>query len=369
MHKYQTHWVEHSEVKILSNSGKKHIALVAGGMSAEREVSLVSAEGVSKALIELGYKVTFIDMGADIATKLQEIKPDIVFNCLHGTYGEDGNLPGLLNILRIPYTHSGVLSSALAFDKIHSRSWFLMNDINMAENIVVSRDDNISHLSKLAYREEFAGDTERSTTAYNNVREDASTGTTHKLPLEVEFREMAKTDPMKRPYVIKPLTQGSSIGVEVIFEEDNFNFADYDFPYGDQVIIEQYIKGRELQVAVLNGKALGVLEIKLLKNRFYDYETKYTEGFAEHLCPALLPADLYEKVLIESEKIYKTMNCRGPARAEFILEDQTNKLYALEINTHPGMTPLSIVPEIAAYAGINFTNLIEEIIKTASFES
>lgn len=321
MYKYQTHWVEYSVVKTLSSTGKKHIALVAGGMSTEREVSLVSAEGVSKALIELGYRVTFIDMGADIAIKLQEIKPDIVFNCLHGTYGEDGCLPGLLNIMRIPYTHSGVLSSALAFDKIHSRSWFLTNNINMAKNIVVNKSDNI------------------------------------------------KSDPMKRPYVIKPLTQGSSIGVEVIFEEDDFNFADYDFPYGDQVIIEQYIKGRELQVAVLNGKALGALEIKLLKNRFYDYETKYTEGFAEHLCPAPLPANLYEELLIESEKIYKTMNCRGPARAEFILEDQTNKLYALEINTHPGMTPLSIVPEIAAYAGINFTNLIEEIIKTASFES
>ncbi|MCC8467813.1 MAG: D-alanine--D-alanine ligase [Rickettsia endosymbiont of Eriopis connexa] len=321
MHKYQTHWVEHSEVKILSTTGKKHIALVAGGMSAEREVSLVSAEGVSKALIELVYKVTFIDMGADIAVKLQEIKPDIVFNCLHGTYGEDGCLPGLLNIMRIPYTHSGVLSSALAFDKIHSRAWFTANNITMADSIIVNKSDNI------------------------------------------------KTDPISRSYVIKALTQGSSIGVEVIFEEDDFNFADYNFPYGDQVIIEQYIKGRELQVAILNGKALGALEIKLLKNRFYDYETKYTEGFAEHLCPAPLPANLYEKLLIESEKIYKTMNCKGPARAEFILEEQTNKLYALEINTHPGMTPLSIVPEIAAYAGINFTNLIEEIIKTASFES
>ncbi|MFV0250474.1 MAG: D-alanine--D-alanine ligase [Rickettsia aeschlimannii] len=321
MHKYQTHWVEHSIVKILSNTGKKYIALMAGGMSAEREVSLVSSEGVSKALIELGYRVTFIDMGADIAVRLQEIKPDIVFNCLHGTYGEDGCLPGLLNTMRIPYTHSGVLSSALAFDKIHSRSWFLTNNINMAESIVVNKSDNI------------------------------------------------KNDPMKRPYVIKPLTQGSSIGVEVIFAEDDFNFADYDFPYGDQVIIEQYIKGRELQVAVLNGKALGVLEIKLLKNRFYDYETKYTEGFADHLCPAPLPANLYEKLLIESEKIYKIMNCKGPARVEFILEEQTNKLYALELNTHPGMTPLSIVPEIAAYAGINFTNLIEEIIKTANFES
>ncbi|AAU03722.1 D-alanine--D-alanine ligase [Rickettsia typhi] len=321
MNKYQTHLLEHSVVKILSGTGKKHIALVAGGMSAEREVSLISSVGVSKALIELGYKVTFIDMGADIAVKLQEINPDIVFNCLHGTYGEDGCLPGLLNIMRIPYTHSGVLSSALAFDKIHSRSCFLKNNINMADSIVVSKSDHIN------------------------------------------------TDPMKRPYVIKPLKQGSSIGVEVIFEEDDFHFIDYDFPYGEDIIIEQYIQGQELQVALLNGKALGVLEIKLLKNRFYDYETKYNKGFAKHVCPAQLPANLYKKLLIESEKIYKTINCKGPVRAEFILEEQTNKLYVLEINTHPGMTPLSIVPEIAAYAGISFTNLIEEIIKMASFES
>ncbi|MCC8377325.1 MAG: D-alanine--D-alanine ligase [Rickettsia endosymbiont of Graphium doson] len=321
MHKYQTHWVESSEIKILSDSGKKHIALVAGGMSAEREVSLISAVGVGKALIEAGYKVTFIDMGADIAVKLNEIKPDIVFNCLHGTYGEDGCLPGLLNIMRIPYTHSGVLASSLAFDKVHSRSWFLTNNINMAESIVINKNYNV------------------------------------------------KADPIKRPYVIKPLTQGSSIGVEVIFEEDDFNFANYDFPYGDEVIIEKYIKGRELQVAILNGKALGALEIKLLKNRFYDYETKYTKGFAEHLCLAPLPTDIYDKLLKESEKIYNTMNCKGAARAEFILEDGTNKLYALEINTHPGMTPLSIVPEIAAHVGINFVNLIEEILKTASFES
>lgn len=321
MNKYQIHWVESSEIKILSDSGKKHIALVAGGMSSEREVSLISAEGVGKALIEVGYKVTFIDMGADLAVKLHEIKPDMVFNCLHGTYGEDGCLPGLLNIMRIPYTHSGVLASSLAFDKVHSRSWFLTNNINMAESIVVNKSDNI------------------------------------------------KADPIKRPYVIKPLTQGSSIGVEIIFEADDFSFANYDFPYGNKVIIEKYIRGRELQVVILNGKALGALEIKLLKNRFYDYETKYTEGFAEHICPAPLPSELYDKLLRESEKIYKTMNCRGPARAEFILEDETKKLYALEINTHPGMTPLSIVPEIATSQGINFVNLIEEILKTANCDS
>ncbi|QQV74797.1 D-alanine--D-alanine ligase [Rickettsia tillamookensis] len=321
--KYQTHWVEHSEVKILSTTGKKHIALVAGGMSAEREVSLVSSEGVSKALIELGYKVTFIDMGADIAVKLQEIKPDIVFNCLHGTYGEDGNLPGLLNILRIPYTHSGLFASCIAFNKIYSKGIMgAIRDIHLQEEfVVINKEDNI------------------------------------------------KIDPIPRPYVIKPLTQGSSIGIEIVFKEDNFNFADYNFPYGNEIIVERYIKGRELQVALLNGKALGALEIQLLKNRFYDYETKYTEGLAKHLCPAPLTKDLYQKLLGASEEIYRAIGCRGVARAEFILEDQTNKLYPLEINTHPGMTPLSIVPGIAAYAGINFTNLIEEIIKTASFES
>lgn len=318
--KYETHYRYNSEVKELNTSGKKHIALVAGGMSAESEVSLSSARSVSRVLLELGHRVTFIDMGADIAVRLQEIKPELVFNCLHGTYGEDGCLPGLLNIMRIPYTHSGVLASCLAFDKVYSRGWFLANDIAMAKSIVVHRSDNI------------------------------------------------KTDPMERPYVIKPLTQGSSIGVEVIFLEDDFNFANYDFPYGDKVIIEKYIKGRELQVAILNGKALGALEIKLLSKRFYDYETKYNKGFAEHLCPAPLPFDLYSKLLMESEKIYKLMNCKGVARVEFLLEDGTNKLFALEINTHPGMTDLSIVPEIAAYAGIDFVNLVEEIIKTASFE-
>ncbi|MFY9589604.1 D-alanine--D-alanine ligase [Rickettsia endosymbiont of Halotydeus destructor] len=321
MHKYQTRWVENSKVTILASSGKKHIALVAGGMSAEREVSLVSAEGVSKALIDAEYQVTFIDMGADIAVKLLEIKPDIVFNCLHGTYGEDGCLPGLLNIMRIPYTHSGLATSALTFDKIYSASFFMAHNITMPKTIIVNKNDNI------------------------------------------------KTDPIERPYVIKPLNQGSSIGVEVIFKEDNFNFADYNFPYGDQIIVQKYIKGRELQVAVLNGKALGALEIKLLKNRFYDYETKYTEGFAEHLCPAPLSADLYNKLLKKSEEVFNTSNCKGVARVEFILEEKTNKLFALEINTHPGMTPLSIVPEIAAYKNISFINLIKEILKTASFDS
>lgn len=320
MHKYQASFITNSKVTILSNKGKKHVAVVGGGMSAEREVSLVSSSGVNQALVDSGYKVTFIDMGVDIASVLLQIKPDIVYNCLHGTYGEDGCLPGLLNILRIPYTHSGVLASSLAFSKTHAKAWFVANDIKIAKSIIVNKFDNINN------------------------------------------------DPMPRPYVIKAIIQGSSIGVEVIFVEDDFNFADYDFPYGDQVMIEEYIKGREMQVAVLNGKALGVLEIKLLKRRFYDYDTKYTEGLAQHLCPAPLPQNMYNRLLEESERIYKIMHCRGTIRAEFILDESINEFFALEINTHPGMTPLSIIPEIAASQGIGFCSLIEKILETASID-
>ncbi len=320
-HKYQTKFIPHSSITAHNSEGKKHIALIAGGMSAEREVSIISSEGTLKTLLDLGYRVTSIDMGADIASVLADIKPDIVFNCLHGTYGEDGCLPGLLNIMRIPYTHSGVLSSALAFNKIKSKQFFVANDITTARSVIVSKKDGL------------------------------------------------KTDPMPRPYVIKPVTQGSSIGIEVIFTEDNFDFANYSFPYGEQIIVEEYIRGREMQVAVLNGKALGILEIELLKNRFYDYETKYTEGFANHILPAKLPEQIYQDILLQAEKAYKLMDCNGMVRVEFIYNEELNKNYILELNTHPGMTPLSICPEIAAFVGINFPAFIEELLNSARFES
>ena len=322
MHIFHTTFIEKSKIVEYSSTGKKHIALVGGGMSAEREVSLSSTNGVAQSLIKSGYKVTFIDMGADIATTIQALKPDLVFNCLHGTYGEDGCLPGLLNILRIPYTHSGLLASAIAFSKPDSKAHFVANNIPIAKSKLVSKKDNI------------------------------------------------KTDIFPRPYVIKPLTQGSSIGVELVFEGDTFNFADYDFPYGDEVIVEEYISGREMQVAVLNGKALGALEIKLLQGkRFYDYETKYTPGFAEHLLPAPLPNNLYDRLLTQAENIYKIIGCRGLARVEFIYSEEKEGFFVLEINTHPGMTPLSICPEIAAYAGIDFDSLMEKLIETASCDA
>lgn len=321
MSDFKTIFRPKSDVEVISSSGKKHIVVLAGGMSAEREVSFSSASGVAKALVNLGYRVTQVDMGADLATCLTELKPDVVFNCLHGTYGEDGCVPGLLNIMHIPYTHSGLLTSAVAFSKMVSRDIFLQRDVKCADAVYVNKNDSI------------------------------------------------KTDPIKRPYVIKPLAQGSSVGIKVIFDGDDFNFTDYEFDYGDTILVEQYIKGREIEVAVLNGKALGALEIKLLKNkRFYDYETKYTDGFAEHIFPANLSSKAYDRSLELSEKVYKAMGCKGIARVEFIYSDEKDEFYILEINTHPGMTPLSLCPEIAQKVGISFEELIDEILKSASYE-
>lgn len=317
---YQTRYREKTSIETKSATGKKHIAVVGGGMSAEREVSLSSSNGVCSTLVELGYQVTFVDMGGDIAVILDSLKPDIVFNCLHGTYGEDGCLQGMLNIMHIPYTHAGVKSSAISFDKATSREIFITHGLKYAQSKLVHKEDKLT------------------------------------------------SDPMPRPYVIKPISQGSSVGVELVFEEDAFDFAHYNFEYGETILVEQYIKGREIQVATLNGKALGVLEIKLLKNRFYDYETKYTEGFAEHLVPAPLSDEQMRRVLALSEKVNNLLNITGLARVEWLYQEEEDEFYILEANTHPGMTPLSICPEIAAYAGIDFPQLLEEIIATAKYE-
>lgn len=295
----------------------KHIVIVAGGMSAEREVSVNSAEQVIPALIELGHKVTFIDMGADIAVHLHQLKPDLVFNCLHGTYGEDGCLAGLLNIMNIPYTHSGLETSAIAFDKTRTKEILLNHNIKFADGVLIRKNDNL------------------------------------------------KQDPLPRPYIIKPAKQGSSVGVIAIFEEDEFNFADYDFAYGDEILVEQFIKGQEINVAVLNGKAIGAIEIKP-KNRFYDYEAKYTEGLAEHIYPPNLSQGAYNKALEIAEKIYKILDCRSIARVELIY--YKGEFYTLEINTHPGITSLSLCPEIAKYNNIDFKQLINDIVEHAIIE-
>lgn len=301
------------------SSSKPHVAVLLGGLSSEREVSLVSGNAVITALKSLGYQVTPIDMGRDIASKLIQTKPDVVFNALHGPYGEDGCVQGLLEIMQIPYTHSGVTASAICMDKIRSKEVFVSNNILCPKGKIIARNDNIN------------------------------------------------TDPIPRPYVVKPIFEGSSIGVNVVFEKDNFSFVDYEWKYGDQVIIEEYIPGKEIQVAVVGDTPLGAIEIRP-KGRFYDYEAKYTKGKAEHFMPAPISKDAYEEVLELAGRIHRIMGCRSVSRVDFRYDDRVQGkggFYVLEVNTHPGFTPLSLVPEIAAHAGISFSELVEKLISEA----
>lgn len=311
-----------NNLDIKTDSSKKTVAVIGGGMSSERDVSYMSSDGIVNSLVSLGFQVLFIDMGTDISNLLYKIKPDVVFNALHGTYGEDGCLPGLLNILGIPYTGPGVLASSLAMNKKKSYEIFKVNGIDTIEAQIISKNDKIV------------------------------------------------SDPIPRPYVIKPISQGSSVGIELVLKETSFSFKSYDFPYGDEVMVEPYTKGQEIQVAVLNGKALGGLEIELLKDKlFYDYETKYTEGFAKHIYPAQVPQKIYDEFLSISEKVCKIFSCQeGIIRVEFIYDKFKDKKYILEVNTHPGMTPLSICPEIASYQGISYTELVRLILEKAKYE-
>ncbi|MCH9753694.1 MAG: D-alanine--D-alanine ligase [Alphaproteobacteria bacterium] len=303
--------------KIKNSNNKINVALVYGGMSSEREVSLMSFQGFKSNLLELGYKVTPIDMGYDISEHIINVKPDIVFNGLYGTYGEDGSLSGLLDILGIKYTHSGTLASALAFNKEISFKIFESTGIKVADYRVVSKNDKI------------------------------------------------KSDPMPRPYVIKPISEGSSVGVEIVFEGDSFDFSKYKWAHGNRVIVQKYIKGREIQVSIFKDKAIGALEIKPLKRRFYDYDTKYTDGMADHIMPAKLESHIEEKMFEISEKAHHCLKCNNINRVEFIFDEceGIDGIYILEANTNPGMTPLSIVPETCAYYGISYKDILNELVQ------
>jgi D-alanine-D-alanine ligase len=309
-------------IKLLPDQVKYniHVAVVMGGLSEEREVSISSGQGIVKYLQQAGYAtITAIDMGNDIADILFKLKPGVVFNALHGGYGENGCLPGILEIMKIPYTHSGVLASAVGIDKIKSRDVFVANGIKCAPGKIITKGGDI------------------------------------------------KGDPMPRPYVIKPIDQGSSIGISVVFEGDNFDIRDYDFGFGDNVLVEKYIPGRELQVVVLNGRALGVMEMRV-KGRFYDYAAKYTEGLAEHIYPAEIPEHKYKQAMELAVAAHNVLGCSGVSRAEFRYDDTDGgdgELYMLEVNTHPGMTPLSIVPDIAAREGITYDKLLQILIDEA----
>lgn len=304
--------------KIKNSNNKIHIAFIYGGMSSEREVTIFSKKGLTTAIHNLGYTFTPIDMGNDIATALEKVNPDIVYNGLYGTHGEDGCLPGLLEIMGLKYTHSNVLSSAVAMDKVLCTDILLANGIKCPQRKIISKKENIT------------------------------------------------VDPMPRPFVIKPVHEGSSVGVELVFEKDNFDMSKYKWQHGEKMIVEKYIPGIEVEVAVFNNKAIGAIEIEPIKKRFYDYETKYTDGFANHHMPARINKEAYKKCLIISEKIHNILNCKSVSRVDFRYnpnEGSNGEFYFLETNTHPGMTPLSLVPEICAYENISFEQLIDQIIK------
>jgi D-alanine-D-alanine ligase len=300
---------------------KKHVAVLMGGWSAEREVSLVSGAAVVEALQEKGYRVSAIDVGHTVATTLADMKPDVCFNALHGRFGEDGCIQGVLETLGIPYTHSGVLASAMAMDKPLAKKLYATVGLPCVEGGVFHRDQIL------------AGDV------------------------------------MARPYVIKPLNEGSSVGVKIVTGEENeLPFQSEAWHYGTEVLVERYIPGREVQVAVLDNKALGAIEIRPTK-QFYDYEAKYSDGFAEHLMPAPIDKAVYDDVMQMAETAHKVLGCRGVTRTDFRYDDtagEPGKLFILETNTQPGMTPLSLTPEIAAHRGMDFGQLVDWLVKDAS---
>ncbi|RIK95475.1 MAG: D-alanine--D-alanine ligase [Proteobacteria bacterium] len=293
----------------------RHIAVLMGGWSAEREVSLVSGKAVSKALGELGFSVSEIDVQRDIAAVLARLKPDVAFNALHGRWGEDGAIQGLLEILNIPYTHSGVLASAVAMDKPVAKHLFAGVGIPCAEGRVLSRDD------------------------------------------------LLQAEPMARPFVVKPLNEGSSVGVHIVQPGDDWDLSDTPA----RVLVERYIPGREIQVAVMDGRALGAIEIRP-KSGFYDYAAKYTVGLAVHVMPAPLAAKAYDRVLDYAERAHRVLGCRGVTRSDFRYHEAEDEFYILETNTQPGMTPLSLVPEIAAHKGISFANLVAWLVDDAGVQ-
>jgi D-alanine-D-alanine ligase len=297
------------------------VAVLMGGWSAEREVSLVSGGAVCAALENAGYAVTAIDVQRDMSSLLPRLspRPDVVFNALHGRYGEDGCIQGLLNILEIPYTHSGLLASALAMNKPMAKRLFAEVGIPVAEHQVVARE-------------------------------------------ALEAGEV-----MTPPYVIKPLNEGSSVGIRIVREgEGCASFAGTAWSYGGAVMVERFISGRELTVAVMGDRALAVTEITTTRG-FYDYDAKYAPGGSRHVVPAEIDAALYSECLRLAVAAHRTLGCRGVSRADFRYDG--TDLYILEVNTQPGMTPTSLVPEQAAHVGISFTDLVNWMVENAACDS
>jgi D-alanine-D-alanine ligase len=303
----------------------KHVAVLMGGWSAEREVSLWSGKACADAAEKCGYKVSRVDVGRDIATVLTELKPDCALNILHGRPGEDGTLQGMLEILGIPYSHSGVMASSVAIQKDIAKTVLKAAGIPVPGGMVVHR------------------------------------------------AEAAKKHLLPRPYVIKPVAEGSSVGVFIVREDHAHppqELTASDWKLGDLVLVEPYIPGKELTSAVLGDKALGVIEI-VPTTKFYDYEAKYASGGSKHLLPAPVSDEIYEACRKLTLDAHHALGCRGVSRADFRYDDSqpgTAGLYCLEVNTQPGMAPTSLVPELAAHAGLSFEDLVRWMIEDVSLE-
>lgn len=303
------------------------VAVLMGGWSAEREVSLTSGAGIAAACARLGHEVTSIDMGRDVAARLVEAAPDVVFNALHGTPGEDGSVQGLLDLMGLKYTHSGLRASAIAIDKVLTKSVLVPLGIRMPGGQVV------------------------------------------------DSASLHDADPLPRPYVLKPVNEGSSVGVAIVTDTSNYgnpiaHDAEGPWRHFAQLLAEPFIAGRELTVAVLDGPEgiwpLAVTELNPTQG-FYDYDAKYTDGLTEHHCPADLPADVEAAALDMAARAHAALGCRGASRSDFRYDPAQGQagLYLLEVNTQPGMTPLSLVPEQAKYRGIAYDDLVARILASA----
>jgi D-alanine-D-alanine ligase len=305
-----------------------HVAVLMGGWSAEREVSLTSGRGVAAALESLGHRVTAIDMDRDVAFRLREAAPDVVFNALHGTPGEDGSVQGMLDLMGLRYTHSGLATSVIAIDKQLTKNELLPHGIRMPGGVIVASES------------------------------------------------LYAADPLPRPFVLKPLNEGSSVGVAIVTEGGNYGSPigrDTNGPWQQfpTLLAEPYIRGRELTVSVLGGpngdQALGITELKPV-NGWYDYDAKYTDGLTTHVCPAEdIPVDVAASMLAMSLKAHAVLGCKGVSRSDFRWDDKAGEagLYLLEVNTQPGMTPLSLVPEQARHLGMSYAELVQRIVEEA----
>ena len=304
--------------------GAKHVAVLMGGFSSERQVSLWSGSACADELERVGYRVTRVDVDRTIASVLADLRPDVVFNALHGPYGEDGKIQGILEYLQIPYTHSGVLASALAMDKQQAKRVAASVGIPVAEAKVMDRLDFTS------------------------------------------------VHPMKPPYVVKPVNEGSSFGVVIVDEGQSHPpqvITSPEWKYGDRVMVERFVYGRELTCAVMGDVALGVTEILPQGHSFYDFDSKYAKGGSKHDCPAKIKPNIYQKIQSLSLKAHQAIGCRGVSRSDFRYDDRFSEggeIVWLEINTQPGMTATSLVPELAALAGHSFGEFLGWMVEDAS---